>query len=181
MVSHSSHWEAASLQLPRPADPLHVLSHTLACLLWHFIDFVSVWDFFCSRKKWGLLLWKRINVPWYPQPHHVWCLLPPVEFRGLERQDLHGMEDQRPDTGPGQTQLLPVCSAGFGGLRVQGSRGLKGTIGVWGGRRVNAQSYSKDPESRKKPWRLHSPTCSFAIITPIMKSKVHSFPSQIPS
>lgn len=93
------------------------------------MGFVSVWNFFCSRKKCGLLFWKRVSIPWYPQPHHIWCLLPQVEFHDPVRQGLHSVEYQRPDTGPGQTQLLPVCSTGSEGLRsgqvVRSVRGME--------------------------------------------------------
>lgn len=40
-----------------------------------------------------------------------------MEFQDPVRQDLHSEDDQRPDTGPRQTQLLPVCSTGSEGLR----------------------------------------------------------------
>lgn len=40
-----------------------------------------------------------------------------MEFQDPVRQDLHSEDDQRPETGPRQTQLLPVCSTGSVGLR----------------------------------------------------------------
>lgn len=40
-----------------------------------------------------------------------------MEFHDPAKQDLYSMEEQRPGTGAGQTQLLPVCDTGSKGLR----------------------------------------------------------------
>lgn len=69
--------------------------------------------FLLSRRKWGLLHWERVSIPRHLQPHHIWCLLPPVEFHGPDRQELHSMDSQCPGAGPGQTQLLPVRGSGL--------------------------------------------------------------------
>lgn len=76
------------------------------------------------RRRWGLLHWKRAGIPRHPQPHQVWGLLPPVEFRVPNEQDLHRLEEQRAGPGPGEAQPLQVRRPDPGGrVRVEGGAG----------------------------------------------------------
>lgn len=68
------------------------------------------------RRRWGLLHWKRAGIPRHPQPHQVWGLLPPVEFRVPNEQDLHRLEEQRAGPGPGEAQPLQVRRPDPGGV-----------------------------------------------------------------